>query len=571
MKIPLNHKYRPNQIADIACQPILTKIINNAIILNCLSSAYLFSGMRGVGKTSTARVIARTINCQNKKIIDNNAFSCGECKNCSSYIAGSHPDIIEIDAASNTGVDNIRTVIEDAIYKPILGKYKVYIIDEVHMLSKNAFNAFLKILEEPPLSTIFILATTEPSKVLATISSRCQRFELDRVDIKQMSEYLAKICNLEELQYTDDALIAIAKNSEGSIRDAISLLDKASAFIGLEKQISQELILKITGSGSFSTYTDLMYNILIADTKRALEVVGQLYSSNVSIVTVLQNLLEIISNIAKAKVIDGYSKDMSFSDLYNNLFDASFQYNVPTLIICWQILFNRVQQMQYSFTSGLLHIEMVIIELICALKISQGQDISIDNKSNLDKGAKNNLQNPITSQLEQNGQKAAEIINTQNSTSKNKDTQSDVQGTNAKQGDNVQNTTEINNSQNFILNNKHLVKILKILQAHRLYEVYYYLMNDVQVLYADETSISILAEKEDENMTRKLSNTMNNYSLDATFTVQVQRGSLDKSYNITNQLIANCKNSAKWNIIKTQFPNASVKDILYQKDDEARA
>lgn len=523
MKIPLTHKYRPKQISDIACQPILTRIINNAIILNRLSSAYLFSGMRGVGKTSTARVIARTINCINNNIIDNSVFSCGKCKNCISYISGSHPDIIEIDAASNTGVDNIRNIIEDAIYKPILGKYKVYIIDEVHMLSKSAFNAFLKILEEPPLSTIFILATTEPSKVLPTISSRCQRFELDRVDIKHMADYLSSICTLEDLQYTDDALIAIAKNSEGSIRDAISLLDKASAFIGLEKKINEELILKITGSAAFSNYTDLMHNILTNNTKQALYLVTQLYSSNISTVTVLHSLLEIIANICKSKMIDGYSKDMPFTDLYHDLLDAAKQYNVPTITVCWQILFNRSQQMQNSFVNGLLHIEMIIIELICALKIGQGNYIFNDQE--LNNHPKSNAQH-------------------------------------VSEGQNYSTPSQHGS----ILDNKYLLKILGILQQCKLYEVYYFVMNDAQVLDADESSISLLVEFEDKRIINKLSNAINNSLLNIDFKVRIQMANLDKRYNLTNQLIDSCKLSSEWQIIKNHFPGASIKDILYHKD-----
>ena len=224
----LARKYRPQTFNDLIGQEALVQTVSNAIKQNRLPNAYMLTGIRGIGKTTSARIIAKGLNCigiDGKGEMTPNP--CGQCKHCREIAADSHIDVIEIDAASNTGVDNVREIIEGAKYNPVSARYKIYIIDEVHMLSKAAFNALLKTLEEPPERIKFIFATTEIRKVPVTILSRCQRFDLKRVDENVLSAYLKQIAERENAVVESEALQLIARAGEGSVRDSLSLLDQA--------------------------------------------------------------------------------------------------------------------------------------------------------------------------------------------------------------------------------------------------------------------------------------------------------------------------------------------------------
>ena len=221
-------KYRPKDFSDLIGQEYLVDTIQKSIQLNKIPNAYIFTGIRGVGKTTTARIVAKMLNCT---AFDNsNKPDLLNCEQAKAITEDRHPDVIEIDAASNTSVENAREIIENVKYNPVLGKYKVYIIDEVHMLSKSAFNALLKTLEEPPPHSKFIFATTEISKVPITILSRCQRFDLRRIDKKVLSLFLETIANKENILIEKEALNLIVKASDGSVRDALSILDQANVF-----------------------------------------------------------------------------------------------------------------------------------------------------------------------------------------------------------------------------------------------------------------------------------------------------------------------------------------------------
>ncbi len=242
--IPLYRKYRPQSFADLVGQEALVKTLSNAINLNRIAHAYLFTGPRGTGKTSTARIFAKSINCKNGPTLE----PCGECPNCLDITNGTSIDVIEIDAASNRKVEDARNLLEKVQFVPASGKFKVYIIDEVHMLTTEAFNTLLKTLEEPPPNLVFILATTEAHKVLNTIISRCQRFDLRRIQAPLIVERMKHIVDIENINISDEALNIIAKRSFGGMRDALSLLDQASMLSSEEKQVNEDDILGLLGS-----------------------------------------------------------------------------------------------------------------------------------------------------------------------------------------------------------------------------------------------------------------------------------------------------------------------------------
>jgi DNA polymerase-3 subunit gamma/tau len=224
----LARRYRPERFSDLIGQESMVKTLSNAMLAGRMHHAFVFTGTRGIGKTTTARIIAKSLNCSERNnIVDFATYPCLKCENCVAISSGSHPDVLEFDAASNTGIDDIKILLDSARYTPVQGLCKVFIIDEVHMLSTKAFNSILKTLEEPPEKVVFIFATTEIRKVPITILSRCQRFNLRSLKPEELSVHLKKIADLESIQTETEALDFIAQKADGSVRDALSLLDQA--------------------------------------------------------------------------------------------------------------------------------------------------------------------------------------------------------------------------------------------------------------------------------------------------------------------------------------------------------
>lgn len=292
--IPLYRKYRPQKLEEVVGQEHIKKALKNAIELDKISHAYLFTGPRGTGKTSTARIFAKSLNCKEGPTIS----PCGVCENCIDITNSTPMDVIEIDAASNRKVEDAQNILEKVMYAPVNSRYKIYIIDEVHMLSTTAFNALLKTLEEPPKNVIFILATTEVHKVLDTIKSRCQRFDFKRITTDDIVKHLRYISDSEKINITDDALSTIAKNSAGGMRDSIALLDQLSV---LDGEITTNDINNLLGRLSFDTLNSLVDRIVNSKPQEAIQELENIYNSGNEPVQILTNLMDYLKNLLIVK------------------------------------------------------------------------------------------------------------------------------------------------------------------------------------------------------------------------------------------------------------------------------
>lgn len=294
--IPLYRKYRPKTLQEVVGQEHIKKSLANAISLNKISHAYLFTGPRGTGKTSIARILAKSLNCHEGPTLS----PCNKCPSCLDIMNSVPIDVIEIDAASNRSVEDAQNIIEKIQYIPVNGKYKIYIIDEVHMLTNHAFNALLKTLEEPPENVIFILATTEPQKVLETITSRCQRFDFRRITTEDIIEHLKFVAKEEKIKIEDDALFTIAKNAAGGMRDSLALLDQASV-MDASKKITAEDINSLLGRLSFDVLYTLSEKIIESKPQEAIEDLEKIYNSGNEPTQILVNLLGYFKNLLIVK------------------------------------------------------------------------------------------------------------------------------------------------------------------------------------------------------------------------------------------------------------------------------
>ena len=290
--LPLFRKYRPQSFKDIVGQESLVKALSNAIELNKIANAYLFCGPRGTGKTSSARIFAKSLNCEHGPTLT----PCQKCASCVDITNTTGLDVIEIDAASNRGIQDAKDLIAQVHYAPVNGKYKIFIIDEVHMLTGEAFNALLKTFEEPPKNVIFILATTEPHKVLETIVSRCQRFDLRRITTEDIIKRLREIANLENIKITDDALFTIAKNVSGGLRDSIALLDQVS-ILGVKEEINKDLIEELLGKVNFDVLLELLNNISNQNVEKTIINIEDIYTKGNEPRNLAENFIEFLRNV----------------------------------------------------------------------------------------------------------------------------------------------------------------------------------------------------------------------------------------------------------------------------------
>ncbi len=360
----LARKYRPQNFDELMGQEVLVTTLSNAIKNNRLHHAYILTGIRGVGKTTTARIIAKTLNCSDPSALTN-ANACGVCDNCRLISSSKHQDVIEIDAASRTGVDDIREIIDSIAYAPVLANYKIYIIDEVHMLSNNAFNALLKTLEEPPAHVKFIFATTEIKKVPITILSRCQRFDLRRLEEKEIISHLKNILQKENLESEDRALELIAKISEGSVRDSLSLLDQALANNNHQKLLSGDLVEKMLGLNDKIKVIELFEAVLQGDFSLCLKKFNEFYIYSSDIVQLIQDLMEVVHKTTTIKLLSDHKLEGYSEFQQQKIIEIAQKISLSSLVRIWQMLLKGNAEVSFS-NSQKMTFEMLLAR-ICHL------------------------------------------------------------------------------------------------------------------------------------------------------------------------------------------------------------
>ncbi|MDC1158213.1 DNA polymerase III subunit gamma/tau [Pelagibacteraceae bacterium] len=412
-------KYRPQVFEDLIGQEVMSKTITNAIKIGKTPNAYLLTGIRGVGKTTTARLIAKALNCEKNYDSKVNCSSEKFCSTCQEIVNSNHIDILEMDAASKTGIDDVRELIENSKYSPTSSKYKIFIIDEVHMLSKQAFNGLLKTLEEPPPSLKFILATTEVRKIPVTILSRCQRFDLKRVSIEQLCSHLRKIADREKGKISDEAIKLISRTSEGSVRDSISLLDRAliSQSIEENKIIEDIDIRDMLGLADKSKVISLFKEILNGNEKNALKFLNELIDDGLDAKIFLNDMLEVLYLFSRRISLGSLEKDMTISESEVQLVDEySKNIDMQDIGLFWQLTIKTIEDLRIVGNENLM-LEMYIMQLVHLKNIDEKKEIvKIENNKDTlsnenligeeidDKQLESNVSNKIKNQLKNTNQ-----------------------------------------------------------------------------------------------------------------------------------------------------------------------
>ena len=540
----LARKYRPQNFQELIGQDILVNTLKNALNDGRLAHAFLLTGIRGIGKTTTARIIAKAFNCEGNNNNKPTFEICNNCEPCNAITKGNSLDVIEIDAASKTGVDNIREIIESVMYSTNEMRFKIYIIDEVHMLSTAAFNALLKTLEEPPNNTKFIFATTETKKIPATIISRCQRFDLKRIDDEVLINHLKSICVKEDITVDDEALKQISSSSEGSMRDALSILDQAAALSNNQIQITE--LRQLLGIRSKLDFIKLYKFCLDAEASEALNYYYQLIQDSTDPADILNSLISICSDACKFVV------NNNLLDEHINEFKKISEHGITKLLRSWQVLIKGLDETK----SGTNQIEIVSI-IIVKLCYTSSTPMPEELIKKLDKKISNNSSNKISAKTIEN-----KSIDQKNTTSEPLESDKTYQPIKNENTIDIEHKTNIENK--ISLNN--FEELLTFLIENREALLHAQLVNNVVIDRFESGKISM---KISENCSFDVVKHLSKFLQDKTGIKWVIE-EVQKTDNKTHEEIKDINFEKKKkeiesdpiiNEVKQLFPNAEIKDI----------
>ncbi len=535
-------KYRPQNFDDLIGQEVVAETITNSIKADKIPNAYLFTGIRGIGKTTTARIVAKALNCSNG--IENKCKI--KCDNCDAITNSNHIDVLEMDAASKTGVDDVRDLIEFSRYGPTSAKYKIFIIDEVHMLSKQAFNALLKTLEEPPEYLKFIFATTEIKKIPITVVSRCQRFDLSRIKSSELLEYIKLIKDKENGKITEDALKLIVKISEGSVRDALSLLDRALLSLDDGKELDLNSAQKIFGYFDKSQLIDLFELILKGEETKVINVYRKIYDQGVEPKVFINDFLELLYYFKNINSLTLESTNFSLNDEeFSKIKNLSNQIDSEVLILFWQFAISSLEEIDIVSNQH-LSIEMFLIRLMHLSSIkskNKVEKVEIDLKS---EKLVNNKETELT----------PKTINQIKNIAQEEKTKPEVQ-------------TEIKAEHKININA--FEDLIEICLKKKEIKLKYELEKNVNLVKFEKNRIEIsFNESLDKDFVKDLSSKLFEWTGERwiiTFSkLKGQMSVKDKEKNVKKQSMDKMKNSEIYKSVMDKFPDAELIDVNSKKD-----
>ena len=546
-------KYRPQNFFELIGQEVIAETIINSIKANKVPNAYLFTGIRGVGKTTIARIVAKSLNCINgiDKICRDDL-----CDNCEAITNSSHIDVLEMDAASKTGVDDVRDLIEFSRYGPSTSKYKIFIIDEVHMLSKQAFNALLKTLEEPPQyenggGLKFIFATTEIKKIPITVVSRCQRFDLSRVKSGELFEFIKKIKDKEKGKISDDALRLIVKISEGSVRDALSLLDRALLSLDKDKELDLNSAQKIFGYFDKSQLIDLFELILRGEEKKAIEIYRKIYEQGVEPKVFINDFLELVYYFKNINSLNMESTNFTLNDEeFSKIKKITNEVSDETLILFWQFTLKTLGELEIVNNQN-LSIEMFLIRLMY-LKSSANKEHSPLSKNKIDQFKKQDDKQIIVNE-------------------KKNETISQVKNISQEQEVKIENNKGIKAEEKLNVNS--FDQLLKICNEKKEIKLKYELEKNVNLVHFENNRIEIsFNDNLDKNFIKDLSLKLFEWTGDRwIITLSKSKGELSIKDKQKNQKIKNINSAKKSKLYKNlieKFPDADLIDVNSKEEND---
>ena len=542
-------KYRPKTFDDLIGQEVVAETITNSIKADKIPNAYLFTGIRGIGKTTTARIVAKGLNCLNG--IEN---LCKEdlCDNCKSIADSSHIDVLEMDAASKTGVDDVRDLIEFSRYGPTSAKYKIFIIDEVHMLSKQAFNALLKTLEEPPEYLKFIFATTEIKKIPITVVSRCQRFDLSRIKSSELFEFIKNIKEKENGKASDEALKLIVKISEGSVRDALSLLDRALLSLDEKTELDLNTAQKIFGYFDKSQLINLFELILKGEEEKVINIYRKIYDQGVEPKVFINDFLEILYYFKNINSLSLESTNFSLNDdEFSKIKELSNQVDSEVLILFWQFAISSLEELDIVSNQH-LSIEMFLIRLmhLSSIKLNKNTDLEQSN-DNLD----NQTANKENEQkFEDNSRIINQIKNIAQEEKQKPEVKSMIKAI----------------DKNFINSFDDLLNICTLKKEIKLK---YELEKNVNLVKFERNRIEIsFNDNLDKDFVKDLSSKLYEWTIERwIITFSKSKGEMsvkEKQKNKKDELISEIKNSEIYKKVMEKFPDAELIDVKLNEKKE---